>query len=183
MLLAMNDLQVLAITCSQGILSPSSGAMKVNSLLAQYYHNGFPIDRSNTIDYPYPSWNRYAEGIQWGNEYTKVRFAKNSIELLNSVSANYLHKITLIALGSLKTYADWFKNNPSIAQKVDRIIWYNASEQNTCFNYLIDTASFSFFQKSNIPLQIVSNDRHDLICNQEYLAILKSTNSMYASHL
>jgi pyrimidine-specific ribonucleoside hydrolase len=182
MLLAGNDIRVLAITCSQGTLKPNSCYEKVNSLLATYYHNGIPVGKSESINYPLPVWNNFAEQIKWGT-IENLPKSENSIDLLNSTVKDYPFKITLIALGSMKTYADWLKLAPENTQKIERIIWYNDVHVEQGFNYLIDTASYNFILKSNIPIEIVSDNRNDLICNDEYLSYLKNNNSIYAQQI
>lgn len=184
MFLAGNEIRVLAITCSQGTLSPNSCSIKVNSLLKKYYHQGIPVGISDTINFPLPVWNSFAEQINWGftNNQDNQIFT-NSIDLLNQTIKNYPYLITLIALGSLKTYADWIKNNPDIKTKIERIIWYNNFEKENGFNYLVDTLSYNFIVKSGIPLEIISNNRNDLIIDNEYLTYLQNTNTVYAQQI
>lgn len=181
MFLAGNDVRVLAITCSQGTLEPNSCYNKVNSLLNTFFHNGISIGIGDKTNYPFPEWNGFADKINWGNEINISQNNENAIDLLNRTINDYPFKITLIALGSLKTYSDWVKNNPKNINNIERIIWYNDKEKG--FNYLIDTLSFNFIKKSNIRLDIVLNNRNDLICNNEYLSYLKSTNSIYAQQI
>jgi pyrimidine-specific ribonucleoside hydrolase len=83
----------------------------------------------------------------------------------------------------MKTYADWIKTNPQMAQKIEQIIWYNDSQLENGFNYLLDTAAYHFMVKTAIPLKVVSNNRTDLICNEEYLTSLKSSQSIYARQI
>ncbi len=183
MFLAGNDIRVLALICSQGTLQPVSCFNKVNSLISNYYHNGIPIAISDSINFPLPVWNSFAEQIKWGNEFESLPKKEYSLDLLNKVTKDYPSKITLIALGSLKTYADWLKKNPEIVQKIERIIWYNEADIQKGFNYLLDPESYNFVSSLNIPLQIVSNNRNDLICNTEYLNFIKKTNSIYAQQI
>jgi pyrimidine-specific ribonucleoside hydrolase len=182
MLLAGNDIRVLAITCSQGTLEPNSCFNKVNSLVATHYHNGIPVGISNKITMPLPVWNGFAEQINWGSTVNPTQ-GVNSLDLLNRTAKEYPYKITLLALGSMKTYADWIKTNPRIANKIEQIVWYNDSQLEKGFNYLLDTASYNYIVKSAIPLKIVSNNRNDLICNLEYTATLKSSGSIYEKQI
>jgi pyrimidine-specific ribonucleoside hydrolase len=183
MFLAANDIRVLAITCSQGSLAPNSVYLKVNSLLSVYYHEGIPVGIGDKIIYPLPEWNGFSEKIIWGNEQDKQQDKENAIELINRISEDYNAKITLIALGSLKTYADWLKNNPENVKKIERIVWYCDAELEKSFNYYIDNASFNFIKKANIPISMVINNRNDLICNHQYLSYINNTNSVYAQQI
>ncbi|MFH2144184.1 MAG: FmdE family protein [Bacteroidota bacterium] len=184
MFLASNDICVLAITCSQGTLEPNSNYYKVNSLLTTLYHGGISVGIGDKINYSLPEWNSFAQKINWGNEIdTNFQNCENSSVLINRTIKDHPDKITLIALGSLKTYSDWLKNYPENLEKIERIIWFNNTEIEKGFNYLIDTASFNFIKKTNISLCIVSNNSNDLICNAEYLSYLKKANSIYAQQI
>jgi inosine-uridine nucleoside N-ribohydrolase/formylmethanofuran dehydrogenase subunit E len=183
MFLAANDIRILAITCSQGTVVPNSGYLKVNSLLSAFYHEGIPVGIGDGIIYPLPEWNGFSEKINWGNALINPQYKENAIDLISRITKDYPAKITLIALGSLKTYADWLKNNPENARKIERIIWYSDTELEKSFNYYIDTVSFNFIKKSNIPICIVSNNRNDLICNQQYLNYIKNSKSIYARQI
>jgi len=180
MFLAENDIRVLAITSSHGTLDPTSGFYRINSLLATLYHEGILVGIGDKTNFALPQWNAFAEKINWGNPIDLLQNKENAIDLLNRKSKKYPNKLTLIALGSLKTYADWLKSNPENFDKIERIIWYNNAKKEDGFNYQADTASYNYIIKSNISLDIVSNNRKDLICNAEYLSYLKNTKSIYA---
>lgn len=183
MLLAGNDIRVLAITSSQGTIDPSSGFYKINSLLATFYHDGIPVGIGDKNNSPLPPWTGFAEKINWGNAIDNLQYKENAIDLLNRITKDYSNKLTLIALGSLKTYADWLKKNPENIQKIERIIWYNEAKKEDGFNYLADTVSYNYIVKTNISVSIVSNTRNDLICNSAYLTCIKSTKSIYAQQI
>jgi len=184
MFLAGNDIRVLAIIGSQATLVPYSSASKVNSLLKSFYHEGIPVGIGRETNSELPFWNKFAESIVWGtgNSQETVAFP-NASELLNKTVKNYSDKITLIALGSLTTYADWLENNPEYLRKIKRIIWYNNANKENGFNYNADTASLSIIKKLNISLQIVSNNRNDLICDTTYLSCIQNVKSVYAKQI
>lgn len=123
MFLAANDIRVLAITSSHGTIDVNSCFYKVNSLLATFYHEGIPIGIGDKTNFPLPQWNAFAENIKWGDRINIFQNKENAIDLINRISKDYPYKLTLIALGVLKTYADWLKNHPKNIQKIERIIW------------------------------------------------------------
>ena len=108
MLLSSNDIRVLAITCSQGTMKPDTVFKKINSLLSAFHHEGIPVGISHETDFIPPKWSNFVESIPWGKPVNTQHqnFNRNSIDVLNTVIKNYPEKLTLIALGSLKTYAD-----------------------------------------------------------------------------
>ncbi|NJO92355.1 MAG: hypothetical protein HC831_27835 [Chloroflexia bacterium] len=184
MFLAGNDIRVLAITCSQGTLSPYDVFKKVKSLISAFHHEGVPLGIGKNTEFKPPVWSSFAQNIIWGKE---INFNTDSIissnELLNGVTAGYKDKIILIALGSLKTYADWIKESPSIADKIERIIWYNNHKTEEGFNYKASAESFEFIKQSGILLEIVSATINSLSVNNNYIRQLQDCNSIYAQQI
>ena len=185
MLLAGDDIRVLAITCSQGTLLPETVYFKVISLLSAFHHEGIPVGISKKVNFELPAWASFAQNIQWGNtlDTQNFDFNQNSIKLLNKTIKNYRDKVTLIALGSLKTYADWLKSNPNIADKIERIIWYNNNIIGNGFNYLVAPESYEYIKQSGILLEIVTNNAEDLLVNEDYFNQIKNANSIYAKQI
>ncbi len=185
MFLAGNDIRVLAITCSQGTLLPDSVFVKVRSLLSAFHHEGIRVGIGESTDFELPAWEPFARNIRWGNPIPARNpdFTIPSVNLLNRVLADYEEKITLIALGSLKTYADWLRSNPEIARKIERVIWYNNHDIKEGFNYRISPESFEFIKNCNIPLEIVANNSDDLLINESYLGMIGNANSVYARQI
>jgi len=185
MLLSGNDIRVLAITCSQGTLLPETVFVKVNSLLSTFHHEGIPVGISEEINFELPSWTSFAQDIQWANEkkIQNVNPYRKSSEILNNTIENYQNKVTLIALGSLKTYADWIKANRNEADKIERIIWYNNHNIKDGFNYKVSPESFEYIKQSGIILEVVANNTDKLFVNEDYLNHIHSTHSIYASQI
>ncbi|MFO7869748.1 MAG: FmdE family protein, partial [Bacteroidales bacterium] len=88
-----------------------------------------------------------------------------------------------IALGSLRTYADFFTTYPQFIDKVDKIVWYNDTSVTEGFNYACDTAAYALISALDIPLYVVSNTREDLTCAQSYIDSLQHINSPYARNV
>lgn len=171
MLLSGNDIRVLAVTCSQGTLLPQSVLVKVNSLLSTFHHEGIPVGISEEINFELPLWNSFARDIQWANEKNIqiVNPHGKSSEILSNAIENYQNKVTLIALGSLKTYADWIMANENEADKIERIIWYNNHNIKEGFNYKVSPESFEYIKQKGIRLEIVDNNTDKLYVSEDYL--------------
>lgn len=185
MLLSCNDIRVLAISCSQGTLLPESVFTKVSSLLIAFHHEGIPVGISEKANFKLPKWEPFAKNIQWENtnDRQNLDFNKKSIELLNKTVENYQNKVTLIALGSLKTYADWLKANKTIANKIERIIWYNSHNIIDGFNYKVSPESYDYIKQSGVLLEIVDNNIGNIPVNQNYLNHIHNANSIYAQQI
>jgi pyrimidine-specific ribonucleoside hydrolase len=185
MLLSDNDIRVLAICSSQGTLVPDSVFVKVHSLLATFHHEGIPVGISDKVNAALPPWSDFASGLAWGNPISpsQLDFHAPSIEVLNDATQNYPSKVILIALGSLKTYADWIRVNPGIADKIERIVWYNPHDIKEGFNYMISPESYEYIRQTGISLEIVHDSQDDLPVNQDYLDHIHNDRSMYASQI
>ncbi len=185
MLLAGNDIRVLAINSSQGTLKADSVYVKIKSLLSSFHHEGIRVGLSSGVDFKLPVWSSFAQNIVWGNiiDQQDIDFSPNSLEVLNQSTENYKGKITLIALGSLKTYADWFRSSPEIINKIDRIIWYNSHKVKNGFNYRISPEGFDFIKKSGVPLEIVANNSTNLVVTPDYLKEIGKEWSFYAAQI
>lgn len=185
MFLSGNDIRVLAITCSQGTLLPDSVYGKVNTLLSSFHHEGIPVGVGGKTEKKLPVWSSFDRNIPWGESLDVINKDLKACnkEILNKVTEDYPDKLTLIALGSLKTYADWFRSDPKTIEKIDRIIWYNNAETENGFNYQASTESFNFIKSKGVKFEIVVNNSDKLFINEVYLNSLKNTNSVYADQI
>ncbi len=185
MLLSQNDIRVLAITCSQGTLLPDSVYVKVKSLLSAFHHEGIPVGIGGKSDLGLPKWSAFAQNITWAAAANdqKLDFGENATGLLNSLLENYPQKLTLVALGSLKTYADWIKDHPAISGKIERIIWYNHLPFEEGFNYSVSKESYEYIRQTGIRLELISNQSGRLPVNEHYLESIKAAKSVYAAQI
>ena len=185
MFLAHNDTRVLAITCSQGTLAPDSVFLKVKALLKAFHHEGIPVAVGEKLDRELPPWAVYTQKVQWATR-AMPQLSPSIIkpdELISSVIENYSEKITLLALGSLKTYADWIEQHPDYVGKIERIVWYNNPYIDSDFNESVSPQSYEYFKQNDIPLEIVGNFAGSYAINESYLETIKGSNSKYASQI
>lgn len=185
MLLSANDIRVIAITCSQGTLHPDSVYVKVKSLLSIYHHEGIPVGSGKELDIDLPVWAPFAQKIEWGKDSNRddLNFQNKSADILNRVVNDYKYDITLVALGSLKTYADWLKSNPEFISKIERIVWYNNLDIEVGFNYQVSPESYEFIKQAGISLDIVANNSDKFKLNNDYLENIRNVKSIYAEQI
>jgi len=185
MLLSGNDIRVLAITCSQGTLLPGTVCVKVNSLLSAFHHEGIPVGISEEINSELPAWASFALDVRWAGETNNQNLTATgkSIDVLSNTFASYPNKVTLIALGSLKTYADWIQGNKNNADKIDRIIWYNNHKIEDGFNYQVSPESFEYLRQSGILIEVVASTSDNFLVDEEYLNQIHNSNSIYARQI
>ncbi|WP_198152479.1 nucleoside hydrolase [Draconibacterium sediminis] len=185
MFLAQNDARVLAITCSQGTLAPDSIFVKVHQLLAAYHHEGIPVGLDKRLEKDLPPWAAYTQKIKWASDEKSQSTSPevSSEELISSVFKDCPEKITLVALGSLKTYAELVEQHPEYADKIERIVWYNNPYVDTDFNESVSPESYTYFKQKNIPLEVVGNSTDHYNVDEAYLKTIKNANSKYAQQI
>jgi pyrimidine-specific ribonucleoside hydrolase len=185
MFLSGEDIRVLAITCSQGSLMPESVYVKVESLLADLHSEGIPIGVGQNTGKELPAWSSFAQGIQWGNlpDRPISAVSEGANVVLNKSTEYYSDKITLIALGSLKTYADWISAYPKVIEKIDKIVWYNNHDIKNGFNYKASPKSYDIIRDSGIKLEVVGNMTDEYVIDAIYMDNLRNLNSKYARQI
>jgi len=205
MFLSGNDIRVLAITCSRGTLLPCAVFNKVSSLLSAFHHEGIPVGISAETDAALPDRASFARDIPWGDPVSSgvnpassggsahfggdpagswgPDFTGESFWLLNETVRNYPDQITLIALGSLKTYADWLKENPDMIEKIDRLIWSGSQEIRSGFNYKVSPESYEFIRRSGVKLEVVTGNSEADPLSVDYLDAIRNTGSVYAKRI
>ncbi len=184
MFLSQNETRLLAITCSQGTLLPAEIQKKVKNLLSAYHHEGIPIAIGNKVNKELPVWYPFAKNIQWAESEPENKNQNLTANvLLNQTVKDYPAKITLVALGTLKTYADWLKENPQQKEKIDRIVWYNDPTKKDDFNYMVSPESFDYIKNTGIRLDIVGNNSGKFLAGNQYLSAIKNANSQYAKQI
>jgi pyrimidine-specific ribonucleoside hydrolase len=185
MFLSGNDIRVLAITCSEGTLHPDSVYCKTMSLLSAFHHEGIPVGIGKPLNLEPPAWSTFAGNIQWAEPviFGDLNFKMDATGMLHRAVENYPDKITLIALGSLKTYADWIRSDPGMTDKIERIVWYNHHHIEDGFNYLVSPDSYEYIKQTGIQLDIVSNQSAAYMVNKDYLASIREAGSIYARQI
>lgn len=185
MFLAAKDVQVLAITCSQGTLKSETIYSKVKSLLVDLNCEDIPVAIDENLDVELPVWAPFAEKIEWGKaKYdSSTNGMKNADELLNDIFEKFSGTITLVALGTLKTYADWVNDNQQYISRIERIIWYNNIKIEDGFNYQVCPESFDAIKQIDIKLDVVGNSSDRFLVDQNYLSTLQNANSLYAKQI
>ncbi len=184
MFLSGNEIRVLAITCSRGSLAPKSVCNKVQSLLIDLHHEGIPVGKGAEVNSKLPAWSGFAEKIRWGKASGQIeKQFDNSTKVITTTIENYPEKVTLIALGSLKTYADLFSKHPGLINKIDRIIWYGGHNIKNSFNYKVSPESYQIIKESGLQLEIIDNNTDNFKVDSNYLSFIAKTSSQYAAQI
>ncbi len=182
MLLAGNDIRVLAVSCSPGTLAPEQTYEKVKGILHSFYHEGIPAGVGNGAKTKISSSSSFDGEIPWSYEETVRNFNHfpDSKKLLIDILEKYETKVNLIALGSLDTYYAVLKSRPDLQNQIERIIWF---KKGLTEEKADSPESYRYLKDSGIRLDLVSNNNRHLIIDENYLGEIKNTNSIYARQI
>jgi len=182
LLAARKDVEILAITTSDGILSPTEGLLKIRSLLNKLGHQGIPTAASKvTIKRP-PVHRDFARQIQWGNEQNiNTEDKKNAVDLTISAIENEKEKVIYISFGSLTNLSAAITKKPAIKDKIERVIWYNdAIHPASGTNYDFDKDAAEKILNSNLHIDVINNlNDKALVFDSEYLTSIANIHTPY----
>lgn len=177
MLLASDQYEIAGIITCDGVLDPEQALIKVRELLCYFNAEGIPTAagiksiqhpcdcRQMNIDF---CWNPDTLNCQPYITY------QNADELLTEILADSSEKLTYICLGTLGNLASFLDKNPSAAQNIERLIWYNSTAPvNRGFNYTYDSTSALRVFSSSLNISIVSASAPARF-NQSLLSCFKS---------
>lgn len=128
MLLGNREVEVLAVTTSEGALLPDSAAVRVRALLDSFYHEGVPVGAGRAVNAPAPAWRAHSGTVDWGDAATATSGAgfPAASALIAETLGEEEEKVVFIALGALTNLYDVLRENPASGDRIDRIVWYNS---------------------------------------------------------
>ncbi len=183
MFLADHEFEVLAITTSEGSLTPSEGLKKIRSLLKTLYHEGIPTAAGRCLDIQPPPWRSFCQNIRWGEESPSPSAnSLSAIDLLSSAFENEKGEIWLVCLGSLTTASDFYTKHPEMKSRTERVVWYNdAIDASKGFNYTINEEAAEQMFKSGLRIDVVkAQDQSPLGFDSCFLGKLARIKTPYA---
>lgn len=157
MLLGNREVEVLAVTTSEGALLPDSAAVRVRALLDSFYHEGVPVGAGRTLNAPAPAWRTRSAQVDWGDAAACTGGFPPAQTLIAETLENEEEKVVVIALGALTNLYDVLRENPALGDRIDRIVWYNSrTEPLSGANYATDSVAARHVLASGVPATVVS---------------------------
>ena len=186
LLLASDEIEVIAITTSDGALDPKNGLIKVRALLKSFGHEGIPT-ASGRISQSYPPpWRKFNQHINWGDEnLIETNSKRNASDLVISSIETEEKPVTVICLGSLTNISDAFRIKPEIKEEVERIVWYN-DNIHPCSgtNYKIDKKAADYILSEDIIVDVVSNSNgKPIVFTKNLLRSIEDIKTPYAQKI
>jgi len=181
MLLGNREIEVLAVTSSEGALPPDEGARRVRALLDGFHHEGIPVGAGRAVGSPAPPWRLRSRRIDWG-ETAACDTLPSAQEVIAAALENEEERVVCLALGALTNVADLLDGRPDLKGRIDRVIWYSDSAQPLSdANYLADSAAARRVFRSGVPVYAVSADAgHPLAVTPALLDTIRSIPTVYA---
>lgn len=127
MLLGNREAEVLAVTTSDGALSPEETARRVRALLDGFHHEGVPVGVGRTAGASAPAWRSQSARVDWGDLSTVSGAFPAARELIAETLRNEEEKVVFVALGALTNVQDLLSAEPELAGRIERIVWYTTS--------------------------------------------------------
>ena len=157
MLLGNREVEVLAVTTSEGALLPDSVAVRVRGLLDSFYHGGVPVGAGRAVNAPAPAWRAHSEEVDWGRAAADA--FPPAQELIAETLENESEKVVFVALGALTNLSDLLQANPALGDRIERVVWYNnRAEPLFGANYETDSAAARRVLASGVPVAVVSTN-------------------------
>lgn len=157
MLLGDHDVEVMAVTTSEGALTPREGKQRVEALLDALYHQGIPVAAGRSTDTPAPKWRGIAQQVSWGNKVTGNTDDLSAKEVIIQAINREKRPVTLVCLGALTNISDVLTAKPELKNRIARVIWYNSGEQPMKgINYETDPLAAKQVLESGVPVVLVS---------------------------
>ena len=167
--MALDDIRALAmvlnsgwidvplIVCSDGAVSPQTGCRNLRILLEYFEKRDTDIVAGRTLGKPAPPWRSWSENLNWPEsstitiETTKIPSATDAIlKTLNKSSEQVIY----LCLGPLTNLADAIRRDPTVKEKISRVIFYGSSPNavDPDWNYTRDRESADFVFKSGLNI-------------------------------
>ncbi|MCX8090934.1 MAG: nucleoside hydrolase [Verrucomicrobiae bacterium] len=127
LLLSSPDVQVLAVVTSDGVSPPDVGATNLCRLLRFLDIKGVPVGIGRALNLPSPPFRTNAVGLDWarlGEPAIPKHGFEPAARLIQRTLRAAPGPVLYVCLGPLTNLADALDENPELAAKIERVLWY-----------------------------------------------------------
>jgi pyrimidine-specific ribonucleoside hydrolase len=160
MLLNSHMVDIPLISCSDGAVAPQVGCRNVLRLLACFDREDIPVAAGRELGKPPPSWRSWCENLKWPGSARSPGRSKPDLPAAEAI-VNALktgdRPLIYLCLGPMTNLADAIRLDPSIKEKISRVLCYGApSDTGTgTWNYTRDPASADAVCASGLTIYCV----------------------------
>lgn len=186
LLLSSEEIEVIAITTSDGALIPEEGLIEVRALLKSFGHEGIPTSFGEISQSNPPQWRELSQKIYWGDEnLIKTTIKRNASDLIISSIDTEEKPVTVICLGSLTNISNAFLIKPEIKEGIEQIVWYNNSiHPNSGTNYEIDKKAAENILSTGIRIKVIGDSNGEVIgFTEKLLQSIEAIRTPYAQKI
>lgn len=159
MFAAIPEIELLAITTSDGALSPAQGVVKIAQINPDLFGREIPVAPGRELDAEPPEWREYCEEVPWSKHPgLAVKTDGMALSLLTRLLSESETKVTFICLGSMTNLYDVIQTSPDLVSNIERVIWYNeAINPLSGTNYERDPEAAEIVLSRNLNISVISN--------------------------
>jgi pyrimidine-specific ribonucleoside hydrolase len=181
MILADPEIEVIAITTTDGVLIPEETRKRLVVLLKRFGHEGIPVAPGRSfLDDP-PECRSFASGLSWGkNESTVTTNGLTAVELINQAVELEEMPVDYLALGPLTNIAEALNNNSELLDEFRKIYWYDEGYSGHGLNYNLNPAAAERIISSSMKMDIISSGPASFKMNETFVSALDTVYSDYA---
>jgi len=185
MLLGNREVEILAITTSEGALTPVNAASKVSALLHHFHHEGIYVGTGRALNIVPPAWRQQSEQVPWGDDTGISTPMQTSTDIIIQAVEIEEEQVIFLCLGALTSVSDALTAQPKLKGKIDRIIWYNSSANPLKgANYDADPASAERVLASGVRVEMVSGEgRQEISVDKKYVEMISRVDNQYAKKI
>jgi len=185
MLLSNREVETLAITTSEGALTPAGAAQKVTALLHHFYHEGIPVGVGRALNIEPPAWRQQSEQISWGNAANITPSVQTATDIIIQAIEEEDEKVILMCFGTLTNLSDVLTAKPQLKDRIDRVIWYNSSANPLKgANYDADRMSADKVLASGVQVNMVSGEiEYEIAIDGQYLDMIARVENDYSKKI
>ncbi len=181
MLLATPEVEVIAITCTGGILSPDSTWSKVTALLHKLGHEGIPVGKGRDIPGRPPGSRKFISSLLWSttgnspiqNSWDAAGLIRHSVEMEDK-------PVDFLALGPLGNLAEALHQDAGLDTSFRKLLWFNESWDEDGVNYRLYPTAAEEILGSKLTIEMIRDMNNPLEPWSMLLTTLDTLNSEYA---
>ncbi|WP_418982095.1 nucleoside hydrolase [Alistipes sp.] len=185
LMLGNREIEVLAVTTSEGALTPAEAAAKTAALLGSFHHEGVPVGAGRAVEAPAPPWRAHSEAVDWGDGTP----ARTGFPAANTLIARTIdeeeERIVFVALGALTNLDEVLQARPELAERIQRVVWYNTQAEPLAGpNYATDSLAARRVLASGVDVAIISaNPECPIAVTPQLLDSLAAVPTRYARRI
>ncbi len=181
MILADHEIEVIAITTTDGVLVPEETRIRLIALLNRFGHEGIPVAAGRSfLDNP-PECRSFASNLSWGKNGSSVtNNGLTAVELINQAVGLEEMPVDYLALGPLTNIAEALDNNSGLLDEIRKIYWYDEGYSEHGLNYNLNPAAAEKIMDSSMKMDIINSGSASLKINETFVSALDTIYSDYA---